>query len=118
MRLTKENLILYAAKNYYSPKCIDSEEFFEDLKKFNYIKRLISRYIETGVLSERLILNHLIIIFNAFGYEAGLNILELKIHVDRWNILKPFLIFLKAIQNDEYTNIEMDKYVVEKLREI
>jgi hypothetical protein len=118
MKLTKHNLILYAAQNYYNPRCIDSEEFFEDLKKIKYIKRLLNRYRDTGVLSERLILNHLIVIFNVFGYEAGLNILELKIELEHWGVLKPFLIFLKAIKNTEYTNIDMDKTVVERLREI
>jgi len=118
MQLTKSNLIVYAAKHYYNPKCIEGDEFFEDLKRFKYIKRLLNRYKETGVVSERLILNHLIVIFNVFGYEAGLNILELKIHVDDWGLLKPFLIFLKAIKNDEYTNIEMDANIVAKLREI
>tara|TARA_E500000178_G_scaffold344687_1_gene393353 strand:+ start:205 stop:561 length:357 start_codon:yes stop_codon:yes gene_type:complete len=118
MKLTKENLVVYAAKHYYNPKCIDSEEFFEDLKKFKYVKRLLNRYRQSGELSERLIINHLIVIFNVFGYEAGLNILELKIELEYWEILKPFLIFLKAIKNTEYTNIDMDKYVVERLREI
>ena len=118
MRLTKDNLIVYAAKHYYNPKCIDSEEFFEDLKRFKYIKRLFNRYRDTGVLSERLILNHLIVIFNVFGHNAGLDILELKIELDYWDILKPFLIFLKVIKNTEYTNIEMDKLVLERLREI
>lgn len=118
MRLTKDNLIVYAAKHYYNPKCIDSEEFFEDLKRFKYIKRLLNRYRDTGVLSERLIINHLIVIFNVFGIQPGLDILELKIELEYWNILKPFLIFLKAIKNTEYTNIEMDKYVIDKLREI
>ena len=118
MELTKKNLLIYAAKHYHTPKCIDSEEFFEDLKRFKYVKRLLNRYKETGVLSERLILNHLIVIFNVFGVEAGLNILDLKIEKDHWNVLKPFLIFLKAIRNDQYTNIEMDKTVIEKLREI
>lgn len=118
MKLTKENLVVYAAKHYYNPKCIDSEEFFEDLKKFKYVKRLLNRYRQSGELSERLIINHLIVIFNVFGYEAGLNILELKIELEYWEILKPFLIFLKAVKNTEYTNIDMDKYVVERLREI
>jgi len=118
MRLTKENLIVYAAKHYYNPKCIDSEEFFEDLKRFKYIKRLLNRYKTTGELSERLIINHLIVIFNVFGHEAGLDILELKIELDHWETLKPFLIFLKAIKNDMYTNIEMDKLVIERLRNI
>lgn len=118
MKLTKDNLVLYAAQHYQNPRCIDSEEFFEDLKKIKYIKRLLNRYRDTGVLSERLILNHLIVIFNVFGYEAGLNILELKIELEHWGVLKPFLIFLKAIKNTEYTNIEMDKTVIESLRKI
>lgn len=118
MKLTKDNIVLYAAQNYHNHKCIDSEEFFEDLKRFKYIKRLLNRYRDNGVLSERLILNHLIVIFNVFGYEAGLNILELKIELEHWGVLKPFLIFLKAIKNTEYTNIDMDKTVVEALREI
>lgn len=118
MKLTKDNLIVYAAQNYYNPRCIDSEEFFEDLKRFKYIKRLLNRYNESGVLSERLILNHLIVIFNVFGNEAGLDILELRIEVEYWNVIKPFLIFLNVITNDMYTNIEMDKTVVDALREI
>ena len=118
MQLTKDNLIVYAAKHYYNPKCIDSEEFFEDLKRFKYIKRLLNRYKSTGELSERLIINHLIVIFNVFGYQAGLDILELKIELEHWGVLKPFLIFLKAIKNDMYTNIEMDRLVIERLREI
>jgi hypothetical protein len=118
MKLTKDNVTVYAAQNYHNPRCIDSEEFFEDLKKFKYIKRLLNRYRDTGVLSERLLLNHLIVIFNVFGFEAGLNILELKIELEHWGTLKPFLIFLNAIKNTEYTNIEMDTLVVERLREI
>jgi hypothetical protein len=118
MQLTEKNLVLYAAQHYYNPKCIDSEEFFEDLKRFKYVKRLLNRYKQSGELSHRLILNHLIVIFNVFGFEAGLDILELKIELDHWETLKPFLIFLKAIKNDMYTNIEMDKVVVEALRKI
>tara|TARA_Y100000389_G_scaffold149239_1_gene148530 strand:- start:2193 stop:2549 length:357 start_codon:yes stop_codon:yes gene_type:complete len=118
MQLTKDNIVLYAAKNYHNPKCIDSEDFFADLKRFKYIKRLLIRYRNTSEISERLILNHLIVIFNVFGYEAGLNMLELRIEREHWVVLKPFLIFLKAIKNDAYTNIPMDKNVVMKLREI
>jgi len=116
--LTEENLFIYAAKNYYNPKYIDAEEFTEDLNRFKYIKRLCNRYLETGNLSERLILNHLIVVFNVFGIEAALNILELKLLDKHWPLIKPFLIFLKYIRNDQYTNIAMDQTVVDALREI
>ena len=116
--LTEKNLLLYAAKHYSNPTFSDIEDFHEDLKRFKYIKRLLNRYLETDDLSERLILNHLIVIFNMFGIEAALNILGLKLEEKHWPVVKPFLIFLKYIKNDEYTGITMDPTVVETLRKI
>lgn len=118
LELTEENLFIYAAKHYYNPKFIDAEEFEEDLKRFKYVKRLLNRYIETGRLSERLILNHLIVVFNVFGMEAGLNILKLKLNNQHWPLIKPFLIFLKAIENTDMTDVPMDPDVVNALRRI
>ena len=117
-QLTEENLFLYAAKHYSNPQFTDIEEFYEDLKRFKYIKRLVNRYIENGELAERLILNHLIVVFNSFGIEAGLNILELKLDDKHWPVIKPFLIFLKYIRNDQYTGVVMDHKVVDALRKI
>jgi hypothetical protein len=119
MELTSKNLILYAAQHYYNPTCIDSEEFFSDLKRFKYVKRLLNKYVSSNELSERLILNHLIVIFNVFGNEAGVEMLALKIEgIEQWNALKPFLIFLKAITNDDLTGISMDKNVIKTLRDM
>ena len=118
MELTKNNVLVYAAKHYYNPRCIDSDEFFEDLKRYKYVKQLLNRYRETGVLSERLILNHLIVIFNVFGFDAGIAMLELKLDKSYWGLLKPFLIFLKAFDNDKWTGVEMDTLVVDRLRAI
>ena len=117
-QLTEENLFIYAAKHYYNPKYINAEEFNEDLNRFKYIKRLLNRYEETGKISERLVLNHLIVVSNVFGIEPTLNILELKLNKKHWSIIKPFLIFLNYIRNDQYTNIPMDKHVIEVLRKI
>tara|TARA_B100001057_G_scaffold147087_1_gene147066 strand:+ start:203 stop:571 length:369 start_codon:yes stop_codon:yes gene_type:complete len=116
--LNEKNVLLYAAKHYNNPKFSDVEDFHEDLKRFKYIKRLLNRYIETDELPERLILNHLIVIFNMFGIEAALNILELKLEEKHWPVVKPFLIFLRYIKNDQYTGISMDPTVVEALRKI
>lgn len=118
MELTHKTFTIFAAKKYHNPTCIDSEEFFGDLKRFKYVKRLLNRYRDTGELSERLLLNHLIVIFNCWGFESGIEMLALKVEPEHWSAMKPFLIFLKAIEPDELTGIEMDKYVINKLREI
>ena len=116
--LNDKNLFLYAAKHYRSNKLADADEFNEDLKRFKYIKRLLNRYIESDELSERLILNHLIVVFNVFGIEAALNILDFKLEDKHWPVMKPFLIFLNYIRNDQYTRITMDPEVVNVLRKI
>ena len=117
-RLTDDNLLLYAAKHYSNPRCIDAEEFYEDLNRIKYIKRLLNKYEESGKIAERLILNHLIVFFNVFGIDAALKMLEFKLEDKYWPVIKPFLIFLKYIRNDQYTDIAMDQNVVNVLRKI
>ena len=116
--LNEDVFTLFAARHYYNPTCIDAEEFHEDLKKVKYVKRLVNRYVSGGSLAERLILNHLVVIFNVFGPDAGLKMLEFRLEEHHWPVIKPFLIFLKIVANDKYTGIEMDQKVIELLRKI
>ena len=88
--LNDSNVLLYAAKCYDKPNCIQSE-FDEDYKKFRYIKRLLHRYRLTGEIKERLLLNHLILCQNVFGIEASTRILFLPCNEKDYSALKTFL---------------------------
>lgn len=92
-RLDESNALLYAAKHYDNPNCFDTVEFYEDLNRFKYIKRLLNKYQESGDLKEQLIINHLTIIYNVFGVEAGTRLLFLKLK-DHWVYIKPFLMMM------------------------
>ena len=117
--LLEEDLVKFAAKHYYSPKGkIDPEEFYDDLKRFKYIKRLVNRYLETGNLSERLILNHTIVIFNVFGNYGALKLLGLRLEDKHWEVIKPFLQYLNYVRPYDLANIQADMEVVEKLKRI
>lgn len=116
--LDESTFIIFAAKHYYNPTCIDADEFHEDIKRFKYIKRLINRHVDGGKLSVNLILNHLIVIFNVFGNNAGLKMLEYKIPDKDWSVIKPFLVYLRIVENERYTGIPMDQMVIEELRKI
>ena len=87
--------LLYAAKYYDNPQCHDAEEFYDDLKRFKYLKRLFGKYKETGELRERLILNHIIILYNVFGMATS-RMLFVKLY-QYSDILKPFLVLLGQI---------------------
>lgn len=127
-RLDDSNFILYCAKYYDNPQCHDTDEFYEDLRRIKYIKKLITRYIITGELKERLILNHIIILNNVFGPYHLCRILFLKME-KQLKYVKPFLIMLEILP-ERVTNIgkegkffvtdeiEMDQRIVEALRKI
>jgi hypothetical protein len=94
VQLTEKNLLMYAMKYYNNPQCSDISEFYDDMKRINYIKKLFVRYKNSGELKERLILNHLIILYNMFPPEIATNILFFKIDVQYWSQLKTFLVYL------------------------
>lgn len=94
--LNEENFLLYAIKAYDKPNCIMSE-FESDVKKIKYIKRLFRKYRATGVIKERLILNHIIVLNNVFGAEATTRMLFFKIEQEFHDVLKTFLLFLNLM---------------------
>lgn len=93
MNLTDDNFYLFAAKFYDNPQCTDTEEFEDDLKRIRYLKRLFRKYKQTGELKDRLILNHLVVLYNVFVPEAATRMLCLKL-VDELDMVKPFLLLL------------------------
>jgi len=117
-KITPQNVVMYAIKNYDNPQCEGEKEFEDDLKRFKYIKRLLRRYYDTGVLKERLLLNHLIVLNNVFSMEAATTLLLYKIQPTYWPALKSFLIYLNSISDNELENIEHDNDVLETLGKI
>lgn len=118
MELNERNFVIYAANHYNNPCCVDVNEFYEDLSRFKYIKRLLRRYKEKNDLKERLILNHIIIIHNMFGIKSGVSMCFYKIDEEYWPALKTFLLYLNYIYEDEYINIPSDLYVARRLQQI
>lgn len=116
--LTAEDFILYAYKHYNNPQCIDIEEFHGDLKRFKYLKKLINRYLESGEFPERLILNHLTVIFNLFGVYPSKVMLVYKMDECHWPVLKPCLAFLGYVYPHEFPEVEPDLNVKKVLDRI
>jgi len=126
-KLTDDNFLIYCAKHYDNPQLNSTEEFLEDLKRIKYIKKLITRYIDTGELKERLILNHLIVLSNVFAPEYLCKILYLKVK-KQMTYIKPFLILLNVLPEKIYNvgdeaiistdAIVMDENVIRILRNI
>ncbi len=118
-KLTAKNFSAFALQNYDDPQCTDIEDFEEDLRRFRYLKRLLHRYHENGEMRERLMLNHLITLFNVFGFEACMRMLKFKIKEDSyWPSVKTMLLYLGYIDEQWNTEINIDLELAERLREL
>ena len=117
-KLTKDNVLLYAIKHYNNPSCEGINEFYDDMKRFKYIKRLFRKYKDSGVLKESLVLNDFILLNNLFGAEAASTLLFFKIEPEYWPALKSFLKFLSIMPEHDLKYIEIDPVVEKQLAEI
>lgn len=126
--VNESNFTLFAARHYDNPQCTDDEEFYDDLKRFKYIKRLLNRYESDDDLKERLILNHLTVLFNVFG-DAAVPMLFLKIDPTQYHLIKPFLVLLNrmprvvtGVHSPTHKifdcDIMMDDTIIQRLRKV
>jgi len=122
-KLNDNNFLLYAMHHYDNTQCHSLAEFEEDLKKFLYLKKLLSRYKNNSDLKERLILNHIIVLYNVFG-EATTKMLFYKIDKSLWRSLITFLVYLNRMPEKvpDYgivlSDISLDETIISTLRKI
>ena len=122
-KLNESNFLVFAMHHYDNPQCHSLQEFEEGLKKFLYLKKLISRYKNNGELRERLILNHIIVLYNIFG-ESATQMLFYKIDESCWDSLITFLVYLDRMPetipelNIVLSDIVLDETIISTLRKI
>jgi hypothetical protein len=122
-KLNDDTFLLYAMHNYDNPQCHSLAEFEEDIKKFLYLKKLIGRYKNNGELRERLILNHIIVLYNIFG-EATTRMLFYKLDKELWDVLVTFLLYLNRMPETipefdiKLVDIKLDETIIAVLRKL
>ena len=116
--ITKENWLLFAQQNYDNPTLQKEQEFYEDLKRFKYLKRLFRKYKITGKIKVRLALNHIIVLNNVFGTEVCVTLLLFKVDKTYWPALKAILNYLSYLYPHELNEVVADKTITEMLKEI
>jgi len=126
--VSDDNFVIYAARYYDNPTCTTESEFHDDLSRIKFILKMFKKYERDDVINDRLILNHLILLYNVFDHEAMTRILCLRLR-QYLHMLKPFLVML-GYWPERITNIgapgfiiigsdiPMDNRIVERLRKI
>ena len=113
--ITKDNWLLFAQQNYDNPTLQKEQEFYDDIKRFKYLKRLFRKYRITKKIKVRLVVNHVIVLANVFGVEVAVTLLLFKIDRVYWPYLKSILNNLNYLYPHELHNVNTDKQIDELL---
>ena len=116
--ITKDNWLLFAQHHYDNPTLEKEKEFYDDLKRFKYLKRLFRKYKITGNIKVRLAVNHIIVLQNVFGVESAVTLLLFKVDKTYWSSLKTILDYLGYLYPHELDNIKVDSNIDKLLREL
>lgn len=116
--ITKDNWLLFAQTNYDNPTLEKEVEFFDDIKRFKYLKRLFRKYEITGDIKIRLVLNHLIVLQNVFGAEVSITLLLYKVDKKYWPALKSCLNYLEYLYPHELGDVHTDKAIEDMLKQL
>ena len=115
--LNEDNYLLFAIKFYDNPQAVTKDDFEDDLKRIKYVKRLLKRYKNTGVLKTHLILNHLTVLFNVFD-DAAVALLFFNLERELWPYIKSFLSFLNRLPEYPKTEINIIEEDIECLNQL
>jgi hypothetical protein len=117
IKLTEENYIGIAMHHYDNVQCNTIDEFQTDMYRIICIKKLIDKYLSSGKVNLRLVLNHIIVLNNSFG-EITYDLLKLRLE-DRYHpVVKSILVFLKYIESDNWNEVQEDVKIFNELRKI
>lgn len=112
--LNEKNYVLFAIRHYDNPQAVTREDFYDDLKRFKYVKRLLKRYQRGGDLKTHLVINHMIVLYNVFG-EAATPLIFYKLDDSLWSTVKAFLMFLNRLPEFPKTKLHEIRVDIEAL---
>ena len=113
--ITKDNWLLFAQQSYDNTTLQKEQEFYDDIKRFKYLKRLFRKYRITKKIKIRLAVNHIIVLSNVFGVEVAVTLLLFKVEKLYWPYLKSILNYLNYLYPHELKNVGSDKNIDELL---
>jgi hypothetical protein len=115
--LNEDNYLMFAIKHYDNPQSLTQDDFYEDLKRFNWINRLLKKYKSSGTLNIHLLINHFIILYNVFG-DATTPLLFYKVDSQFWSILKTFIVYLGRLPEYPKTDVHSIPVDIDFLKQL
>lgn len=115
-KLNKNNFVIFAAKCYDNPNSLTTDEFEKDLSIFKHLRRLVLKILHEKDTNLRLIMNHIITLYNVFGIRGSTSLIFSYFTAEELSIIKPILIYFSYLKSEDFVEIPLHQKIVEKLR--
>lgn len=117
MKITSENLEVYAARFYRNELCSTTLEFEEDFKLFRMVKSLSKKIHSNRGENIRLLCNHIICLGNTFEITAVKDILKFICN-EELPIIKTIFLYLNFIESYEWPDTDYCLKTAKLLKEM
>lgn len=87
-----------AREKYSNGNVLSEETFGKDYGIFLSTRRQISRFLSSGSINEKIIINNTVILLNIFGKDKVCKVFRLLLNDPQYSVVKAVLMFLR--QND------------------
>lgn len=97
----REYAVKIALDAYPNKVLFNEEDFRRDFFRFYITRKMAKRFLLSGSVSDRLLLNNIIICLNIFGIKASNMIWKVICCDDEFGVVKSCLMFLKSLNPDD-----------------
>lgn len=97
----KKLIVQIATDSAVSKGFFNEPEFKKDIYNVFIIKKMVSRFLRSGEINEKLLLNNIIIALNTFNVKETNDIFRLALQDEEFRVVKTFLLFLDSYDNDD-----------------
>lgn len=81
-------------------------------------RKMIARFLKTGVINDKLIVNNVICALNSFGAPLGNRAFRMLCTDEQFEVVKAILLFLRCWHPGVGENIEPNRIIVDILRDV
>ena len=97
----KKKILQIASESVAKQGFFNEPEFKKDIYNIFIIKKMVARFLRSGVINEKLLLNNIIIALNTFDVKETNDIFYLALHEEEFRVIKTFLLFLNSYNCDD-----------------
>lgn len=86
-----------ALEGYGNGRVVSEEDFQRDYGIFLSTRRQITRFLSSGIINEKIIINNVVILLNIFGSKKVIRVFRLLLSDPHFSVIKAVLMFLRQM---------------------